>query len=297
MSVVEYFELNDIDLYRYNSLRIHANAEKFFIPYSLLGLTDLCREFTADCLILGKGSNTVFVSDNYKKAIVYTGLLNDLYKKGNSFFAQCGVTLSELAWFAQEKSVEGYGFLEDIPGCIGGALVMNAGTYDDTISQLVASVTVFDFNKDSVVILSESDLMPYWGKRESYFSANPCCILECELKADKIGDSEYILENMLATKKKRYLKQPREYPSAGSVFKRPYIDGKPMYVWNLLDDIGLRGYTIGGACISDKHPGFIVNKNNCTGKDIEALLNYCKNVVKEKYGIELIEEWKIIKEE
>ncbi len=299
MSNQEYFEINNIDLYRFNSMRLHANAERLFMPHTVAGLVELCRKFAfaERFTVIGKGSNTIFVSENYSRPIVCTDLLDEIKYKDGRIIASCGVTLSQLAWFALEKSVSGYEFLEDIPGSVGGALFMNAGTYKDTIAQLVSSVTVFDFVSGEVCNLSAEKLEKFWGKRASYFSQNNCCILECELNADTIGDYESILEKMLETKKSRYLKQPREFPNAGSVFKRPKTDGEPVYVWKLLEDVGLRGYAVGCARVSDKHPGFIVNDGNCTGKDIEALLRLCKERVKENFGIELTEEWEIIKEE
>ena len=90
------------------------------------------------------------------------------------------------------------------------------------------------------------------------------------------------------------MKQPRNYPSAGSVFKRPYVNGEPKYIWKLLDEVGLRGYRIGGAQVSEKHPGFIVNVGNATGKDVVDLMNYCKQAVWDKYGIKIEEEWRIV---
>ena len=98
---------------------------------------------------------------------------------------------------------------------------------------------------------------------------------------------------MLEIKKNRYKKQPRDYPSAGSVFKRPYLNGEPFYIWKIIDECGLRGYSIGGAQISTKHPGFIINTGNATGKDVLDLIEYIKSIVLSKYGILLEEEWRI----
>ena len=296
MKNAEYFELNNFDLYKNNSLRIHAKAARFYLPHTTAGLVSLCRGIKERFVIIGKGSNTVFVNSNYKTPIICTDLLNDIEYKNGEFIVGCGVSLSQLAWLALEKSVPGYEFLEDIPGSVGGALVMNAGTYDDTIAQLVSSVTIYDYDKDEIVKLSDSELKPFWGKRESYFAKNNCCILECALKADNEGNATEILEKMLEIKKQRYMKQPREYPSAGSVFKRPSLNGKSYYVWKLMDSLELRGFSVGGASVSEKHPGFIINKDNCSGEDIEQLLQICKDSVKKEFGIDLQEEWKIIKE-
>ncbi len=292
----DYCVLHNVDLHAFNSMRIHSNAENFYLPYTIDGLIEVCREFSSvkDMLIIGKGSNTIFSEKSYTMPIVCTNMLNIAEKTDKSFIVQSGVTLSELAWFAQGKGVAGYEFLEDIPGSVGGALFMNAGTYDDTISQLVETVKVYDFLTESEKEITSDELKKHWGKRKSYFQQSDCCILECRMKADMIGDSAEILEKMLELKKSRYIKQPREYPSAGSVFKRPDANGKSVYVWKLLEEAGLRGYCIGGAQVSDKHPGFIVNRNNGTGEDFVELLNLCKMRVKELFGIELEEEWRIV---
>lgn len=292
----DYCVLHNVDLYAFNSMRIHSNAESFYLPYTTNGLIEICRQFISgkEMLIVGKGSNTIFSKNNYAMPVVCTNMLNIAEKADKSFVVQSGMTLNELAWLAQEKGVTGYEFLEDIPGSVGGALFMNAGTYDDTISQLVETVKIYDFTSKSVKEIGSDELEEYWGKRKSYFQQADCCILECRLKADMFGDRADILEKMLDIKKARYSKQPREYPSAGSVFKRPYANGKSVYVWKLLEDVGLRGYSVGGAQVSEKHPGFIVNRNNGTGEDFIELLNLCKSKVKEMFDIDLEEEWRIV---
>ena len=124
---------------------------------------------------------------------------------------------------------------------------------------------------------------------------NDVVILSCDLKASSLGDDIEILDKMLTIKRERYKKQPRNYPSAGSVFKRPYDEnGTPRYVWQLLTEAGLKGKRIGGAQVSEKHPGFIVNVDNATGKDVVSLMVLCKDEVKKRFNIDLIEEWRIV---
>lgn len=290
-----YCELNDVDLKNFNTMQISSIAKQFYIPYTYDGFLKLTKRFAEkSVIILGKGSNTIFSSPEYDKPIICTVLYNRLNFEDGYLVAESGTTLSQLAWFAQGKGIANYEFLEDIPGSLGGALYMNAGTYDDSISNLVFSVTVYDCDINKVVELTKEELNQYWGKRKSYFQEHNCFILKCKLIADSVNNPEDILNKILEIKKKRYLKQPREYPNAGSVFKRPYVDGQPRYVWQLLTDCGLCGYANGGAQISKKHPGFIINTNNCTGEDITGLLSVCKTAVKEKFGITLEEEWKII---
>lgn len=296
MSNSDYCVLHNVDLYPFNSMRIHSNAENFYLPYTTDGLIEICRGFSSakDMIILGKGSNTIFSKTDYKIPVVCTNMLNLVQASANCFAVQSGVTLSELAWLAQEKGVSGYEFLEDIPGSVGGALVMNAGTNAGTVSPLVETVTVYDFGSKRVKELDSKELDKYWGKRDSYFRHVDCGILECKMKSDVSGDRNEILDKMLEMKKSRYIKQPREYPSAGSVFKRPDVNGKDLYVWKLLEESGLRGYSIGGAQVSEKHPGFIVNRGNGTGNDFIELLNLCKSRVKDSFNVDLEEEWVIV---
>lgn len=292
----DYCVLHNVDLYSFNSMRIHSNAENFYLPYTMDGLVEICRGFSSvkDMFILGKGSNTIFSKPDYKTPIVCTNMLNLAQASEENIVVQSGVTLSELAWLAQEKGVAGYEFLEDIPGSVGGALVMNAGTNVGTISQLVETVTVYDFASKSVKDIGLDELEKYWGKRKSYFQQFDCCILGCKMKSDISGDRTEIIDKMLEIKKSRYIKQPREYPSAGSVFKRPNVNGKDVYVWQLLEEAGLRGYSLGGAQVSEKHPGFIVNRGDGTGNDFVELLNLCKSRVKDLFDVDLEEEWIIV---
>ena len=291
-----YSILHDMDLKQFNSMRIHANAEILYIPFTREGLVAVCRKLSNNpkTIWIGKGSNIIFQKENYDSPMVSTVMLSDIQYNEGLFQVGCGTPLSELAWYALAKGITGYEFLEDIPGSVGGALCMNAGTYDDTISDFVDSVEVYNRKTDSCVILSANELKPFWGKRKSYFSSGDCIIISCCLRADCFEKPSTIMDKMMEIKKKRYEKQPREYPSAGSVFKRPYVNGEPRYVWKLLSETGMRGFRVGDAQVSEKHPGFIVNVDNCSGSDVITLLNICKNKVLEKYNIHLEEEWMIL---
>lgn len=245
-------------------------------------------------IILGKGSNTIFQHEIVETPVIITDLMRSIEFRNNSIICDCGVSLSSLSWFALEHSITGFEFLEDIPGAVGGGLYMNAGTYEDTIGKLVDSVLIYDSERKETRTIQRDELSMGWGKRESCFQHNPWFIIQCCFKATERKEYDQILSVMLETKEKRYLKQPREYPSAGSVFKRPYVNGEPKYVWKLLDEAGLRGYRIGGAQVSEKHPGFIINADNASGQDVVDLMNHCKETVMNVFGIEIEEEWKII---
>lgn len=291
----EYCVLHNVDLKQFNSMQIHANAETLYMPYTCKGMIAVCQKlFGAHTIWIGKGSNIIFCKENYCEPIVCTAMLNEIAYEDQCLTVASGTSLNELAWYALSKGITGYEFLEDIPGSVGGALCMNAGTYNDFIGDLVLSVEVYNRKNNTCEHLSAEELKPYWGKRKSLFSGGDYIVISCCLRADRSDNPTVIMNNMLEIKKKRYEKQPREYPSAGSVFKRPYVDGEPRYVWKLLSEAGLRGARIGGAQVSEKHPGFIVNTGNCSGKDVVDLMNICKKEVLERFNIQLEEEWIIV---
>ena len=291
----DYIVFKNLNLREYNTLRIEAIAENFCIPYSINGMEQILNDLAEDrkVVIIGSGSNILLSKSFYddKYLFISTQMLNKKELQKDTIYAECGVEMGKLAWFALENSIAGFGFMEDIPGTVGGAIIMNAGTYEGIIGDLCKSVVWYDFNERKITTLEVNDTM--FSMRNSIFGHNNGIVLACNLEAKK-GIYEDILEAMLITKKKRYLKQPRNYPNAGSVFKTPKMDGKKFYVWQLFDELKLRGYSIGGAMISEKHPGFIVNKGGSTSKDILELLDFCKKIVYENYGIELELEWKLI---
>ena len=291
----QYLTIHQMDLKQYNSMHIESLAEIVYIPLTGLGVFQLLKEERlTDCIIIGQGSNTIFSKHICDKPVVITSLMNSIQYEKDLIVLDAGVSLSKMSWFALEHSVAGYEFLEDIPGSVGGALYMNAGTYEDTISDRIISVKVYSYSDRQVKELSSEQLKPWWGKRTSYFQSHPCFIIQATFNAGNTGKYEEILDRMLEIKRKRYLKQPRNYPSAGSVFKRPYVNGEPKYIWQLFDEAGLRGYRIGDAQVSEKHPGFIVNVGNATGKDVVDLVDKCKKVIWDKYGIKIEEEWRIV---
>ena len=291
----EFLMAKNMSIKDYNTMRIFSIADHVYFPLTTRGVVQLSTVIEIDkAIIIGQGSNTIFSKDYYHYPIINTSFLNRIESNDDMIVADAGVTLSKLSWYALENSCTGFEFLEDIPGSVAGALFMNAGTYNDTIGKLVKSVTVFEYDKRRLVELSVDQLSSSWGKRQSYFQKFPCFIIQCKFIANNKGRYEDILDKMLTAKKNRYLKQPREYPSAGSVFKRPYVNGEPRYVWKLFDEAGLRGYRIGDAQVSEKHPGFIVNVGNASGQDVINLMKHCKEVVFKQYGIQLEEEWKIV---
>lgn len=275
-------------------MRLEAKAALFAHVYSIDGLVQLIKDYPQKQLvILGNGSNTIFSKDYYDEQYLFikVGELNEITYDGNYITAQCGATNHQLAWFAQSLSSANYSFLEDIPGSIGGSLVMNAGAYGQSIGDNTYSVTYYDMVKQEIYTkITQNDDFSY---RHSIFANHQIIILSAQFKT---YPAEYasILQYTLELKNKRYLNQPREYPNAGSVFKRPQINGQDQYIYQLFDGCNLRGFQIGGAKISDKHPGFFINTGTATPQDVIALINHARQCVLEKYGITIELEWKII---
>ena len=181
-----------------------------------------------------------------------------------------------------KKGYSGLEFGGGIPATVGGAIYMNAGAYLESISSVVEKVDILDENMQ-IITLSKSELQ--YGYRSSIFMKKNWIILKAYLKLKKYNKEEII--DLIEDRKQRRIKtQPLEYPSAGSVFRNP----KGMYAGKLIEDCNLKGFTYGGAQISDKHANFIINKNNATSSDIAYLMNLAKEKVKEKYNIDLYRE-------
>jgi len=288
-----YLTLKDTSLKKYNSLALEVIAARLYLPLDTQGLLDVL-ELTKDKkrVLIGKGCNILLSKEKYddSTAFIVTIMDDELILNETELIADAGVNLSRLAWFSLEQSLKGYAFLEDIPGTVGGALIMNAGQYEFSFGQLVNWIELYDTVTNQVKrIIPDKD---YFGYRTSKISSTDV-VIRCGLLAEK-GNDEETLTAILKYKKDRYLKQPRQYPNAGSVFKRPYKDGQSYYVWKLFDEVGLRGYSIGGAEVSDKHPGFIVNLGHALPQDMIDLVKECQDRVKKHFDIDLELEWKVI---
>jgi len=288
-----YLKLNDVPLKKYNTLQLESLAKCVYFPLNKTGLIEVLSETkTHRRILIGKGSNILLKRDVYPEdnAFIITTLMDEIHIENDEIYCDAGVSLSQLAWFAIEHSIDGYAFAEDIPGTVGGALIMNAGQYQYTIGQYVNWIDVYDTELDAIkrIIPNES----FFSYRNAAFKPTEF-VVACGLK-NQGGDDLENLEKVLNYKRERYRKQPRNYPNAGSVFKRPVKDGETLFVWKLFEACGLRGKRVGGAELSFKHPGFIVNVNHATTKDVFDLIELCMTSVKEKYDVELELEWKVI---
>ena len=249
----------------------------------------ICQEEKTPYFILGNGSN-LLVSDQG-----FDGVVLQVYKnmkqvtvEGEHLRVQAGALLSATARKALEAGLTGMEFAAGIPGTMGGAAVMNAGAYGGEMKDILESVTVLTPEGEQKELKNEELQLGY---RTSVVKEKGYIVLEAVLSLKK-GDPEAIKSRMDELKEQRVTKQPLEYPSAGSTFKRPegYFAGK------LIQDAGLRGYQVGGAQVSEKHCGFVINKENATAKDVVDLIHDVQRIVYEKFQVQLETEVKFLGE-
>lgn len=276
----------------HTTFKVGGPAMYYLIPHSkeeVKKLVALLKENSIPYTVIGNGSNLLVSDYGYKGAIIQvTDNFNSISINGCVIEAGAGAELSVLAKAAAEESLQGLEFSCGIPGTLGGAVTMNAGAYDGEMSQIISSVSVLDeVGTELELSLDELEL----GYRKSIISRKKYVVLSATLNLVK-GNQKEILSKMEDFTNRRQEKQPLEFPSAGSTFKRPdgYFAGK------LILDAGLRGHSIGGASVSTKHCGFVINENNATAKDVHDLISYIRKTVYEKFQVELEAEVKTLGE-
>lgn len=297
---------------KHTSFRVGGNADIFAIVDSEENLTKvikLAKKSSMPITIVGNGTN-LLVKDGGIRGLVIKYIANDynimntdeLKDKGNLdkdeennnkskiVTVSSGMTNARLAKILLDNSLTGFEFLAGVPGTIGGALVMNAGAYGGEIKDIILETKYIDLDTNEIKVIENNEHK--FEYRKSIFQTLNCVILETTLKLE-MGYKEQIKEKMQEYSKKRRESQPLDMPSAGSTFKR----GEDFITAKLIDESGLKGYSIGGAEVSTKHAGFIVNKGNAKAKDIIDLINYVKDKVYEEFGKEVQEEVKIIGED
>lgn len=238
-----------------------------------------CNENNMRYILMGNGSNILFSDEGTSKVIIKTKQISDISADGTTITAGCGVLLSKLAAVALENSLTGLEFAAGIPASLGGAVYMNAGAYGGEMSDVVYKTQYIDNDGALCEITGNEHGFSY---RHSFFSGKNYCILQSQLLLKK-GNAEEIKAKMELLSQKRREKQPLEYPSAGSTFKRP--DG--CFAAALIEECGLKGLTIGGAQVSEKHSGFIINIGNATSADILKLIKKVQDTVLKEKGIML----------
>ena len=285
--------LIDEPMSRHTTFRVGGPADFFVTPKAKEEVRDvirICKEAGMPYYIIGNGSNLLVSDAGYRGVIVQIYKeMNEVKVEGDLVKAQAGALLSGIAAKALGAELSGFEFASGIPGTIGGACVMNVGAYGGEMKDVLEFVTVLT-GEGKIIELGRNELE--LGYRTSVIAKKGYIVLGAVLKLER-GDGEKIKTYMDELKEKRVTKQPLEYPSAGSTFKRPegYFAGK------LIEDAGLRGFQVGGAQVSEKHCGFVINRDHATAADIMELMRQVQIRVKENSGVDLEPEVKRLGDE
>ncbi len=284
------FALNE-PMKNHTSFKIGGNADIFISPKNINECSDVileCNNEKIPYIIVGRGSNLLVRDEGIKGVVIsISNSFSEIKALSDTVLCcQAGASLASVCSFALENSLTGMEFAYGIPGNIGGAIYMNAGAYGGEMKDIVVSCEYLDQNGKLQTISAEELDFSY---RHSFFSDKNYIIVSVTLELKK-GNAEEIKEKMTDILKRRKEKQPLEFPSAGSTFKRP----EGSYASLLVDECGLKGMRVGDAQVSEKHAGFIINRANATAKDVLELIEKVQTIVKEKTGYYLEPEVKVI---
>ncbi len=280
----------DVPMRNYTTFRVGGNADILVEPTDADQLESLiikAKEEAVPVYFFGNGSNILVRDNGLRGMVIKFG--NNMAKTqidGNIISAGAGISMARLASIAAENSLTGFEFASGIPGTLGGGIVMNAGAYKGEMKDVVIEVTAL-LPDGSVRVFNENELD--FSYRHSCFSHSGMLILSAKIKLEK-GERQAIIDRINELSQKRRTTQPLEYPSAGSAFKRP-ANG---YAAAMIDQSGLKGYSVGGAQVSQKHAGFVINRSNATANDIETLLDDVQTKVFEHFNTMLEKEIIII---
>lgn len=252
-------------------------------------VVSVCKEKNVPYFILGNGSNILVKDGGISGVVIKLEKIDNIEVNGDEVTADCGALLSKVSKAALNAKLTGLEFACGIPGSIGGAVFMNAGAYNGEMADVIKEVSAID-SEGNIVNLTLEELQ--LGYRTSLIMTAGYVVLSATLKLEKVNDENVnkIEDRMNDLTKRREERQPLEYASAGSTFKRPegYFAGK------LIQDSDLKGFSIGGAAVSEKHSGFVINKGNATAKDVLDVIAHVQKTVKEKFGVDLHTEVRII---
>lgn len=273
----------------HTSFKIGGPADEFCEVTSeeeIKRLIDYASEKGVPYTVMGNGSNLLVADGGIRGLVIKIARgFDEISVGGEKITAQSGALLSRIASAAYRNSLTGLEFASGIPGTLGGGIYMNAGAYGGELKDVIESVTYLD---NGEIITKTADMLEF-GYRKSSFTDKDYIILSAKLKLKK-GNPDEIKEKTDDYRQRRTSKQPLDMPSAGSTFKRPegYFAGK------LIEDSGLKGFKIGGAQVSEKHSGFVVNAGGATAADVKALIEHIQKTVKEKFGVEMKTEVKML---
>lgn len=276
---------------RHTTFRIGGPADALVMPASITELEAVigwCNMQAVPYYIVGNGSNLLVGDEGVRGVVIQLGTAFSGIEVGedNTIWVQAGCMLSKVANAAAEHSLTGMEFASGIPGTVGGAVMMNAGAYGGEMKDIIDCVTLLT-PQDEIIILPQDQME--FGYRESIVSKENDIVLEVKLQLEQ-GDSGTIMKRMKELNEARREKQPLEYPSAGSTFKRP----EGLFAGKLIMEAGLSGYRVGDAQVSEKHCGFVVNRGNATAKDTLTLMNDVIHRVEEVFQVTLEPEVRMI---
>lgn len=274
---------------KHTTFRIGGPAALMALPQTLeeaAAAVRAAQELGIEAFFLGNGSNLLVPDEGVDGFLIKTAALDGYDREGDTLTAWAGITLAKLAAAAQREGLAGLEFASGIPGSVGGAVTMNAGAYGGEIAKVLEEVTFLDEGGE-VCTLPASECG--FGYRKSIFSQRKCLILKARFRLEQ-GDGYAIKARMDELTAQRKAKQPIDLPSAGSMFKRP----PGYFAAALIDQCGLKGLTVGGAQVSEKHAGFVVNRGGATCADVLELVRQVKERVLQQTGVELEMEVKVL---
>lgn len=285
--------LYDEPMKNHTSFKIGGPADVMIIPSNvdeLRNAVKICRDNNINFYIMGNGTNLLVKDGGMRGAVIKVNEgLNNIRVEGNNIYCEAGVLLTAVSRIAMSETLTGIEFANGIPGTIGGAVTMNAGAYGGEMKDVITKVKILDTNNNVIEYTNEEMNFRYRGSR---VVDENLIVLSIELGL-KPGIYDEIEATMIDLTFKRTSKQPLELPSAGSTFKRPvgHFAGK------LIEDSGLRGLRLGGAQVSEKHCGFVVNVGNATCRDVEQLISVVQKTIRDNYDVEIETEIKLIGED
>jgi len=282
--------LRDEPLSRHTSFRIGGPAKRMAFPKTaeeLIVLDGFLREADVRTILLGNGTNVLFPDEGLDAVVIATGEMDAIERDGDTLTADAGVSLARLATFAWQEGLTGLEFAHGIPGSLGGGVVMNAGAYDGSLSDVLVEATALF--PDGVRTVGVEDLRLSY--RHSLFTEQPdAVVLRAKVRL-QAGNRDAIKARMDELMARRKASQPLEYPSAGSTFKRP----AGHFAGRLIEDAGLKGARVGGAEVSPKHAGFVINTGGATCADVLGLIEKIQKTVYDAAGVMLEPEVRIIR--
>ena len=286
--------LFDEPMTKHTTFKIGGNADCFVVANvyeDLIKAIEFAKSNNIPIMVIGNGSNLLVSDKGIRGIVVKLGRFsNQVSCEGSVITAWAGASLSTVTQEALKNSLTGIEWAFGIPGTVGGAVFMNAGAYEGSMSDLVLETTYLDEDLNLCTLSKEMHEFDY---RKSVFNLGKVkgIIIKTKMRLE-LGDREEIWNKMRKCMASRIDKQPLNMPSAGSVFKRP----RDHYVGKMIEELGLKGFTVGGAKVSEKHGGFIVNSDNATAEDVKKLIEYIKFRVKDRYNVELETEIKEVGE-